>query len=279
MADGSHSFNFPAPQVSCLRPGEILVDMFAGGGGANEALKQALGVDPALAYNTEWESGSSMYQIANRRSELRFRRHSDSLRHELIDAVMKVLHPVFESIEIHFYHRIIDRGLGKRPLACYCAASNPLKCQENVEQLLLLIFIEVIPCRPGQIVRERVYANIIEIADRRIDHLLGYLRHQLLLHILQKNGWISRSFQFFEPLLMPGSSSLEVVISGARHLIFPMEIGEPSDRSSHQTDYPSPHRSPRIPVDLARRSQWPAANEHPFQRFHVIPLSQKAILP
>ncbi|PPU32115.1 DNA cytosine methyltransferase [Xanthomonas sp. CFBP 7912] len=58
MADGSHSFNFPAPQVSCLRPGEIVVDLFAGGGGASEALKQALGIDPALAYNhDEWAIG------------------------------------------------------------------------------------------------------------------------------------------------------------------------------------------------------------------------------
>ncbi|MCC5068289.1 DNA cytosine methyltransferase [Xanthomonas campestris] len=58
MADGSHAFNFPAPQVSCLRAGEIVVDLFAGGGGASEALKQALGVDPALAYNhDEWAIG------------------------------------------------------------------------------------------------------------------------------------------------------------------------------------------------------------------------------
>lgn len=58
MADGSHSFNFPVPQVSCLRPGEIVVDLFAGGGGASEALKQALGIDPALAYNhDEWAIG------------------------------------------------------------------------------------------------------------------------------------------------------------------------------------------------------------------------------
>ncbi|OOW71476.1 DNA methyltransferase [Xanthomonas axonopodis pv. melhusii] len=58
MADGSFAFNFPAPQVSCLRPGEIVVDLFAGGGGASEALKQALGVDPALAYNhDEWAIG------------------------------------------------------------------------------------------------------------------------------------------------------------------------------------------------------------------------------
>ncbi|MBN5138276.1 DNA cytosine methyltransferase [Stenotrophomonas sp. C-A] len=51
MADGSRSFNFPPPQRSRLRPGEIVVDLFAGGGGASEGLKQALGVDPALAYN------------------------------------------------------------------------------------------------------------------------------------------------------------------------------------------------------------------------------------
>ena len=51
MADGSLRFNFPLPQRSKLRPGEIVVDLFAGGGGASEGLKQALGVDPALAYN------------------------------------------------------------------------------------------------------------------------------------------------------------------------------------------------------------------------------------
>lgn len=51
MADGSGAFNFPPPQVSRLRPGEIVVDLFAGGGGASEALKQALGIDPHLAYN------------------------------------------------------------------------------------------------------------------------------------------------------------------------------------------------------------------------------------
>ena len=58
MADGSHRFNFPGPQASRLRPGEIVVDLFAGGGGASEALKQALGIDPALAYNhDEWAIG------------------------------------------------------------------------------------------------------------------------------------------------------------------------------------------------------------------------------
>ncbi len=51
MADGSHSFNFPAPQRSRLRPDEIVVDLFAGGGGASQAIKEALGIDPALAYN------------------------------------------------------------------------------------------------------------------------------------------------------------------------------------------------------------------------------------
>ncbi|MCU1033310.1 DNA cytosine methyltransferase [Stenotrophomonas maltophilia] len=51
MADGSRSFNFPPPQVSRLRPGEIVVDLFAGGGGASEGLKQAIGIDPVLAYN------------------------------------------------------------------------------------------------------------------------------------------------------------------------------------------------------------------------------------
>ncbi len=51
MADGSRSFNFPAPQHSRLRLGEIVVDQFAGGGGASEGLKQATGVDPDLAYN------------------------------------------------------------------------------------------------------------------------------------------------------------------------------------------------------------------------------------
>lgn len=52
MAGGSqHGFNFPAPMVSHLRPGEIVVDLFAGGGGASEALRQALGHDPDIAIN------------------------------------------------------------------------------------------------------------------------------------------------------------------------------------------------------------------------------------
>ena len=54
MADGGRQagFNFPRKQlVSALRPGEIVVDFFAGGGGASEALRQALGRDPDVAVN------------------------------------------------------------------------------------------------------------------------------------------------------------------------------------------------------------------------------------
>ena len=53
MADGTqHGFNFPRKALtSALRPGEIVVDFFAGGGGASEALRQALGRDPDVAVN------------------------------------------------------------------------------------------------------------------------------------------------------------------------------------------------------------------------------------
>lgn len=54
MADGSSQsgFNFPRRTLaSALRPGEIVVDFFAGGGGASEALRQALGRDPDVAVN------------------------------------------------------------------------------------------------------------------------------------------------------------------------------------------------------------------------------------
>ena len=61
MADGSRSqrtFNFPRLLPSALRSGEIVVDLFAGGGGASEALKQALGRDPDIAINhDEWAVG------------------------------------------------------------------------------------------------------------------------------------------------------------------------------------------------------------------------------
>lgn len=54
MADGGRQagFNFPRKQlVLALRPGEIVVDFFAGGGGASEALRQSLGRDPDIAVN------------------------------------------------------------------------------------------------------------------------------------------------------------------------------------------------------------------------------------
>ena len=53
MADGNQrAFNFPRKAlVSALRPGEIVVDFFAGSGGASEALRQALGRDPDVAVN------------------------------------------------------------------------------------------------------------------------------------------------------------------------------------------------------------------------------------
>jgi len=53
MADGTQGgFNFPRKALaSQLRPGEIVVDFFAGGGGASEALRQALGRDPDVAVN------------------------------------------------------------------------------------------------------------------------------------------------------------------------------------------------------------------------------------
>ena len=53
MADGTQrGFNFPHKALaSQLRPGEIVVDFFAGGGGASEALRQALGRDPDVAVN------------------------------------------------------------------------------------------------------------------------------------------------------------------------------------------------------------------------------------
>ena len=53
MADGSQrSFGWrPAALRSALLPGEIVVDLFAGGGGASEALLQALGRDPDVAIN------------------------------------------------------------------------------------------------------------------------------------------------------------------------------------------------------------------------------------
>lgn len=54
MADGGRQTEFHLPRkalVSALRPDEIVIDMFAGGGGASEALEQALGRPVDLAIN------------------------------------------------------------------------------------------------------------------------------------------------------------------------------------------------------------------------------------
>jgi DNA (cytosine-5)-methyltransferase 1 len=60
MGDGSAQRGFPfrVMPASRLRSGEIVVDLFAGGGGASEALRQALGRDPDIAINhDEWAVG------------------------------------------------------------------------------------------------------------------------------------------------------------------------------------------------------------------------------
>lgn len=54
MADGGSQFEFNIPRaalVSALRPGEIVMDFFAGGGGASTALEQALGRPVDIAVN------------------------------------------------------------------------------------------------------------------------------------------------------------------------------------------------------------------------------------
>lgn len=60
MADGNRQqgFGFHATGASKLRQGEIVVDLFAGGGGASEALRQALGRDPDICINHDaWAIG------------------------------------------------------------------------------------------------------------------------------------------------------------------------------------------------------------------------------
>lgn len=59
MADGLQSvFGFPVPVPTTLRPGAISIDLFAGGGGASVAMRDAIGIEPALAYNhDEWAIG------------------------------------------------------------------------------------------------------------------------------------------------------------------------------------------------------------------------------
>ena len=59
MADGSQrGFPFPRLHASRLRSGEIVVDLFAGGGGASTGLEQALGrpVDIAVNHNPWWQA-------------------------------------------------------------------------------------------------------------------------------------------------------------------------------------------------------------------------------
>lgn len=51
MADGQQAFGFQPLPVSRLRPGEIVVDLFAGGGGASTALEQALQRPVDIAIN------------------------------------------------------------------------------------------------------------------------------------------------------------------------------------------------------------------------------------
>lgn len=51
MADGQQAFGFQPLPVSRLRPGEIVVDLFAGGGGASTALEQALQRSVDIAIN------------------------------------------------------------------------------------------------------------------------------------------------------------------------------------------------------------------------------------
>jgi DNA (cytosine-5)-methyltransferase 1 len=61
VADGNSQYEFNLPRkalVSALRPGEIVVDHFAGGGGASEALEQALGRPVDIAINHDaWALG------------------------------------------------------------------------------------------------------------------------------------------------------------------------------------------------------------------------------
>lgn len=51
MADGQQVFGFPRLPASRLRPGEIVVDLFAGGGGASTALEHALQRPVDIAIN------------------------------------------------------------------------------------------------------------------------------------------------------------------------------------------------------------------------------------
>lgn len=51
MVDGFCFFNFFVLQKLCLCVGEIVVDLFVGGGGVSEGFKQVLGIDFVFVYN------------------------------------------------------------------------------------------------------------------------------------------------------------------------------------------------------------------------------------
>jgi DNA (cytosine-5)-methyltransferase 1 len=84
MADGAsrgqRAFNFPRrAHVSALRPGEIVADLFAGGGGASEALHQAIGrvvkLDGSIAAAGERVPISEQFLIPDKRREGRAWQH------------------------------------------------------------------------------------------------------------------------------------------------------------------------------------------------------------
>jgi hypothetical protein len=68
MADGSQrAFPFPRTPASRLRAGEIVVDLFAGGGGASTALEQALGrpVDVAIKRGAKTRIDLAIAELAD----------------------------------------------------------------------------------------------------------------------------------------------------------------------------------------------------------------------
>ncbi|WP_458576607.1 hypothetical protein [Xanthomonas phaseoli] len=167
MADGSHSFNFPNPQISCLRPGEIVVDLFAGGGGASEALKQALGGHLALAckdYRVA-KIGVLSLLIASQASESQLRLSGDRVGHELNDVLMQRFNPAFESVEIQLDFLMINHRLSDRLLACCCTTFNSIEGDQKEKQIPLLNLIKFAIGRPGNIGGECIHTNIVEIAE------------------------------------------------------------------------------------------------------------------
>ena len=66
-----HKFHFPLKSAnSALHSGEIVVDLFAGGGGASEALEQALGRPVDIAINhDDWAIGMHSAHLKNEAGE------------------------------------------------------------------------------------------------------------------------------------------------------------------------------------------------------------------